>query len=344
MKNLSNETKLKIGNANRMTNEEFFRRLHEKYDGVYSLEKVIYKTLKDKITLICPIHGEFELKASTAISKEKKGKCPLCHKIENAELSSKRMKGKYIMSTDTFIKKANVKFNNKYDYSKVDMLNRRDDGKVCIICHELDENGEEHGEFWQKPNQHLYGKSCPKCGRRLKTTTQTIDEFKNVHGEKYDYSLVNYESSVKKVEIICKKCNHHFFMTPHNHKKGKGCPICKESKLEKEIRDFLTENNIGFEEQKRFEWLKTSNNNSQTLDFYLPQHNVAIECQGIQHFQKFTFFGGDEKFEKVKKLDKRKFDLCKEHKIKLIYFSNLGIIYPYKVFENKEELILEIFK
>ena len=35
------------------------------------------------------------------------------------------------------------------------------------------------------------------------------------------------------------------------------------------------------------------------LDFYIPSKNIAIECQGIQHFRPIEKFGGEKEFEKV---------------------------------------------
>lgn len=61
------------------------------------------------------------------------------------------------MNTYEFIRRANLKHNNKYDYSKVKFVNSQT--KVCIIC-------PEHGEFWQQANNHLQGNGCPKCGHK----------------------------------------------------------------------------------------------------------------------------------------------------------------------------------
>ena len=95
-----------------------------------------------------------------------------------------------------------------------------------------------------------------------------------------------------------------------------GCPSCKESKLEREIRLFLKDNNINFEYQKRFDWLGL-----QSLDFYLPEYNVAIECQGIQHFEPIDFFGGKKALKETLERDERKLQLCNENNVKLLYYS-----------------------
>ena len=122
--------------------------------------------------------------------------------------------------SENFIEKANKVHNHRYDYSKVNYINNRE--KVCIIC-------PEHGEFWQGPYKHLTGQGCPKCGGTQKSN---IDEFilkaKKVHGNKYDYSKVEYVNNKTKVCIICPE-HGEFWQDPHNHLKGKGCPECAKS-------------------------------------------------------------------------------------------------------------------
>ena len=78
------------------------------------------------------------------------------------------------------------------------------------------------------------------------------------------------------------------------------------------------------------------------LDFFLPDYSVAIECQGSQHFIPSDYYGGDESFEKVQKRDFKKKKLCEKHGIKMIYFSNLGITYPYPVIEDTAILLKAI--
>lgn len=93
-----------------------------------------------------------------------------------------------------------------------------------------------------------------------------------------------------------------------------GCPICNESHLERDVRLFLQENNIQFEYQKRFDWL-----GRQSLDFYLPDYNIAIECQGLQHFNEVEHFGGKEEFKKILRRDNIKNIKCFDNNIKLFY-------------------------
>lgn len=73
------------------------------------------------------------------------------------------MKKYYIMNKkltkEEFVEKARNVHGDKYDYSKVDVNNRDEKGRICIIC-------PIHGEFWQTPSKHLQGRGCHKCGLR----------------------------------------------------------------------------------------------------------------------------------------------------------------------------------
>ena len=99
--------------------------------------------------------------------------------------------------TEEFIKKAKEVHGDKYDYSKVEYKKAIE--KICIIC-------PEHGEFWQIPTNHLKGCGCPSCGGNKKYTLEIfIKKAREVHGDKYDYSKVDYKKASEKVCIICPK-------------------------------------------------------------------------------------------------------------------------------------------
>ncbi len=121
------------------------------------------------------------------------------------------------------IKAIKIHGNGTYNYSKVNYINAHI--KVIIIC-------PKHGEFKQTPNGHLCGKGCKKCASiklsklHLLSQEEVINNFKNVHGNKWDYSLVNYKSTHIKVIIICPK-HGEFKQTPSAHLRGDGCPKCR---------------------------------------------------------------------------------------------------------------------
>ena len=117
---------------------------------------------------------------------------------------------------------------NRYDYSKVNFTKTTE--KVIIIC-------PEHGEFEQTPHAHLKGQGCPHCGilKRANSKTDTKEEFikkaKEIYGETYDYSNVNYVNNKTLVSIIC-PIHGEFKLTPHDHigKNHRGCPKCGNAK------------------------------------------------------------------------------------------------------------------
>ena len=318
---------------------EFIEKAKKIHGDKYDYSKVEYVNNKTKVCIICPIHGE----TWQTPNKHLTNKCG-CYKCSVESRADKRR------SYESFLQKAKQIHGDKYDYSKVNYINLKT--KVCIIC-------PKHGETWQTPQDHLNSFGCKYCGfeHRSKTKTKTtetiISQFKKIHKNKYDYSKVKYSGCFKNVCIIC-PIHGEFWQTPDNHLHGKGCPICSESKLEKNIRDFLSKNKITYKYQKMFKWL--TNKKSMKLDFYLPKYNVAIECQGIQHFKGASnimngWFNGEtnkniieENIEKIQKRDKLKHDLCNEHGIKMFYFSDIekNLEYPYKIYRNLDLMLNDI--
>ena len=129
-----------------------------------------------------------------------------------------------VSNNEAFIDKANIIHKNFYDYSLVDYITSKK--KVKIVCR-------EHGVFEQIPNSHLNGRGCPKCSvesikkHKTKNSEYFITKSKEIHKDLYDYSLVDYVTSKKKVKIICKE--HGIFkQTPNNHLNGHGCFLCSQ--------------------------------------------------------------------------------------------------------------------
>ena len=176
--------------------------------------------------------------------------------------------------------------------------------------------------FNTKPNWLHAGSGCQKCynERRGSTTRKNIDAFveesKKIHNDKYDYSKVQYTNNHTKVCIICPE-HGEFWQTPDKHTQGEGCPICNNSKMELLVRKELDKNNIKYEQQKQFNWL-----GKQKLDFYLPDYNIAIECQGRQHFIEIPHFDGHNGLKTRIIRDITKNNLCNENSIKLFYIVN----------------------
>jgi len=284
------------------TTDSFIERAKKLHGDKYDYSKVDYKGKDMNVCIICPKHGEFWQTPHNHLSG---AGCPKC---KNEYISKK-----YSDTTETFIEKAKKVHGDKYDYSKVNYINSRT--KVCIVC-------PEHGEFWQRPNNHLNGWGCSKCSGSEKKTTKTyIEQAKLVHGDKYDYSELEYINNKTKVQIICKE--HGVFETYPNHHlyMGIGCPKCTIYKLEKEVMDMLDEMKIKYIWQYKPEWLKPK-----SLDFYIPSLKVAIECQGEQHYRPIKFYGGDVKYKRQVESDLIKAQKCANNEVKLIYYTNIDSI------------------
>ena len=217
-----------------------------------------------------------------------------------------------------FIWKAIQKYGYGLDYREVPNINNLKKDRVPIIC-------DEHGRFYQIAQQHLYyARGCKGCQYSLlhnlysKGKEQFIEDAIKICGDKYDFSDIEYYNSHSYIYPTCKK--HGVFKTkPLWILQGKGCPKCKQSHLENELELFFKKNNIRYESQKAFDWLRY-NGNKQFIDFYLTDFNIAIECQGIQHFKE-----DNKRFKDISAIidrDKNKNKLCFENGVKLIYFTH----------------------
>lgn len=302
----------------RMTTEKFVQRAREIHGDKYDYSKTIYTTQNEEVIIICPKHGEFKQKPFVHLYGHG---CKRC----SSELVGKSLR----KGLDKFIEEARKIHGDKYDYSNV--VYKDSKTKVCIICH-------KHGEFFQRPSEHLRGKGCKHCHAELvgDLCRSTLDDFlhraKEVHGDTYDYSLVDFHVLSDRVKIIC-PVHGLFEQRADVHLKGCGCPRCKCSWGERRIDNFLQENGISFERQYKIQ--NTSlfcDNKAIYIDFYLPQYNVAIEYNGQQHYEVAHFFGGKEAFYKRQMRDDSVRFYCKENKIKLIEI-------PYTEYDNIEEIL-----
>ena len=125
------------------------------------------------------------------------------------------------LTTSEFIKKAEIKHGDKYDYSSTVYDVSR--SKVKISC-------PSHGVFSQLARNHLHGQGCPVCaGRVLKTKVEFIKDAVRVHGSTYDYDDVTYVNNNTNVMIKC-ALHGRFSQRPGHHISGHGCQLCAQKK------------------------------------------------------------------------------------------------------------------
>jgi len=197
--------------AEKRTLKEFVKACNEKHGYKFDYSKFnLPKDKNDKTTVICPEHGKFYVNQYNHASG--RDNCTLCNKEKKRKEKESQL-----------IEKAKRVHQDRFDYSEVDY--RDSQTKVTIIC-------PIHGRFYQHLLTHTnITHGCPKCSleERAKKRTLTTDEFikrsRKVHGDRYDYSKVNYEHHDKHVEIIC-PFHGSFFQPPTCHIEGAGCQVC----------------------------------------------------------------------------------------------------------------------
>lgn len=212
----------------RFTTEEFIKKASKIHNGKYDYSKSEYIGSNKKINIICLIHGVFSQDASEHLRGRGCRKCS----IQGC-------------GTERFVEKAKVVHGDRYDYSLVEYKNNTT--KVKITC-------KEHGVFEQIPNNHISQKQgCPICaGNKLMNDFEFIEKAKNVHGNIYDYSMVNYTGNKNKIII---KCNKHgkFKQKPNQHLNGNGCPKC--AGVGRTTEDFIKD--ASYKHDDKYDYSKT---------------------------------------------------------------------------------------
>lgn len=323
---------------NQTSNSEEFIEKAEKLNvnNLDDFSLVNYKKSNILVDIICHKvgfdgieHGLYKITPNSYLNGRR---CPKC---KNEGISERQL-----LPQEEVIERLKEVYKDRpwYDFSNTVYKGRKN--KIDIICHKKDKNGNEHGVF-SILAEHAIGRGdgCQKCKYEnlsdslSLTTEEFIERAKSVHGDKWIYDDTEYNGYDVKCKIKC-PIHGYFFQNPSSHLKGQGCPLCKESKMEKEITELLAKKEIEFEREKRFDWL-----GRQSLDFYLPKYNVVIECQGIQHFEPLDCFGGKEEFERRKMLDSTKSEKCMKNGIEIIYYADYDYDFPYEVIKDKDKLL-----
>lgn len=257
-----------------MTSDEYKQLVINKHGDKYDLSILEYEGMKKYVSAICPIHGKFTLNAYDFVNNRG---CPKCA-VKNRGKSSvkKEVVKKPKLTTEDFIKQGNELFNGYYDYSKTDLNNRDDKGRVLIIC-------PKHCEFWQNPYSHMKGHGCNKCGKESMGKTQSystelfIKKAKEVHGDKYDYSITEYKGCHEDVDIIC-PIHGKFTQEASVHLGGHGCKDCATEKITK----ILTSNTDDF--IKKAEKIHRGENDYRLVDYKGAKIPVTIICKNGHKF------------------------------------------------------------
>ncbi len=203
----------KCRNNMAFTTEEWVTKARKKHGGRYDYSEVEYVNSYTKVKIRCREHGIFEQTPNAHSSRG--SNCPKCRNADRFGKSWGRR------TTEEWISIAKATHGDRYDYSEVDYVNNYTPVKIrCFV----------HGEFEQRPNAHtVYGHGCPDCSddSRRFSNQEIIAQFKEAHGERYDYSKVDYLNDNTKVVITC-SVHGDFEQLPYSHKNGNNCPFCAD--------------------------------------------------------------------------------------------------------------------
>lgn len=276
-----------------------------------------YTKAQDKYIYICPKHGEYYRSWSKHKDRKICGKCKIINKNKKEFIRKCKEGNKDLPMSEYKDSHTKVKF-------------------MCKICNSV---------YFQTPDVHLRcsGSGCSSCGNDIISRKLSFDNeyyVKLCVNNNIDIPIEKYKNMNTRIKHKCSICGNEYKISPYEHLRGYGCPLHKYSKGENLILNFLNKNNIKYIFQNKFEDLK--NISYLSYDFYLPDYNILIEYQGIQHYKPTSF--GDKGTKKVY----NKFLIQKEHdRLKKEYAKNNGynlLCIPY-TYDNQEKInkFLELY-
>ena len=251
------------------TTESFVTEAKAVHGDKYDYSKTVYIKAREMVTITCSTHGDFEQMAYTHVAPQSQRGCKKC-----------AMDALYNKSRETsegFINKSKLIHGDKYEYSKT-KYNGNARALVTIHCM-------THGDFNQQPVVHLQGSGCPACSnilvgliKRKKAANTFIKKAKRIHGDKFDYSKVNYKTAKTCVTIIC-PVHGEFTQMPTDHLNYRGCKQCgikvRSDKKRKNKEVFIDEAKLKHNNKYNYErTIYVTTNNK--VDIFCPEPNHGV--------------------------------------------------------------------
>jgi hypothetical protein len=284
--------------------EDFVKKSNNVHNFKYDYTLSTYVNAKTKINIKCPVHGVFNQTPDAHINS-KQG-CPKCAgKHQSMQQILTKLKHKNLSFEGEF-----VKYKQKVQWT-------------CNTCNYT----------WSASFDNVINKNsgCMLCSKQVVSMLQIKnhslnikEKFTKIHGNRYDYSQVDYLGARKKVRIICNK-HGEFTQTPNKHLSGEGCPYCSMSRGEKQIQMILDECMISYEFQYRVRY----KDQLLIFDFYVPSKRILIEYNGEQHYKKHHFFHkSNQRYTEMKYRDslKKQYARAQEHNLHVIKYDKFNDI------------------
>lgn len=179
----------------------------------------------------------------------------------------------------------------------------------------------EHGHKWNTLLSSIrVGYNCPKCSPNHRWDYDEVKEYVESFG--YELLDTTYKNCDEPLTLRCPHGHVHTNTLAHFVHDGTRCSVCRESKGENNVRQFLEDNGIEYRRQERFDNCRFRIH--LPFDFYIPSMNVCIEFDGEQHYIPVDYSGKktplelQEDFELRMIKDHIKNVYCKQHNITLI--------------------------
>jgi len=275
--------------------KNFIEKSKHRFGDIYTYVNSIYVNKRTKIKFHCDIHGEFSQLPHNHLSGNG---CPRCNKDRIERLRA-----------ESFIDKCIDVHKGKYDYSLTKY--EKSSSKVDIIC-------TEHGIFTQIASNHISGKGCKKCQYEKLSNEFSIsnEEFiaksVKVHGDKYDYSLIDYNNRSSEIDIIC-VTHGEFKQRPVNHLNGSGCKLCEapnlSSRKEKLKNKFVDDIVILSEESNNFFKFRCHIHGEfiKKFDNVINSKFGCNECASVKR-HKYNLMSSDEFIERSNHIHKNEYN------------------------------------
>ena len=208
-----------------------------------SWEEIVERGKQHNKTVICEVekrgrHRYYKVKCDICEFENKKTQNEF-NACKNCSINKLRNRLRY--DKERFIYKAITIHDDKYNYDLVEYIDT--ETKVKILCNTC------NNIFEQKPKYHLARRGCLKCSYRTRAKTRTksmdffLEEAKKIHGDRYNYDLVEYYNAVTKVKIRCNICNNIFEQVPYSHLQEARCRKCSNillhNKYKSNKEDFI---------------------------------------------------------------------------------------------------------
>ena len=271
-----------------------------------------YKNAHTKLDYICP-KGHYHSIIWNSFNGG--NRCPECA----TEFTKNKLKMDYNEIKEGIEKEGYILLSTEEEYENNTF-------KLRMVCPQGHYCEISWGNFQQ-------GRRCRKCAIFSNAKSQRTD-FKIIQKSFLEegYILLSKESDYtnrdSKLYFICDNghCNN---ITWGNFKEGCRCSKCNSPKGERKIIKILDKLKLKYIHNNSI-W----EDNNLRPDFFLPDYNLVIEFDGIQHFEPVEHFGGETNFKITQQRDLEKNKYCENNNINILRI-------PYWEFENIENIICQ---